>query len=86
VACTKARFNSEPFNGVQDHKARNVGGELSISGVFEFFSVGIEQEACNVFARNGGGFFNEFPAVVIDPRSTHTGALRALAGECKSEH
>ena len=33
-----------------------------------------------------GGFGDEFPAVMVDPGTSHTGSLRALSGKCESEH
>ena len=76
----------EPFDGVEDHQARDEGGELGVPGVAEFVGVGVEEESADVPAGDLAGLADEVPAVVVDPGATHSGTLRPLSGEGEREH
>jgi hypothetical protein len=70
-----AGLDTEAFDGVEDDEAGDEGGELRVAGVAEFVGVGVEQEAGDVAFGHLRGLIDEFPALVVGPRSAHARPL-----------
>jgi hypothetical protein len=86
VAGGHGAAHAERLDGVVDHEAQDVGGELGVLGAAELVGVGIEQEGGHVAPARLGGSGHDRPRGVIDPGPAHAGLLGSLTGEREGEH
>ena len=86
VAGAEARLDAEALDGVEHHQARHERRQLGVAGVAQLVGVGVEEQLGDVALGDLAGLLDELPALVVDPRPTHPGSLRALAGEREGEH
>jgi hypothetical protein len=85
VAGTNRGFDSETFHGIQHHEAAHEGSELCVTRVLELVGIGIQEETTYIALSDIGGLVNQFPTVMVLPRTTHAWALRSLSGKQKRE-
>ena len=86
VPGAEARLDAEALDGVEDHQAGDERGQLGVAGVPQLVGVGVEEQGGDVAPGDLAGLLDQLPALVVDPRPTHAGSLRALAREREREH
>ena len=86
VAGAEAGVDADALDGVEHHQARHERGQLGVAGVLQFVGVGVEQQLADVSSGDLARLVDQLPALVIDPRSTHSWTLRSLTGERECEH
>ncbi len=86
VAGAEAGVDADAFDGVEHHQARHERGQLRVAGVLQLVGVGVEQQLADVTPGDLARLVDQLPALVIDPRPTHSWTLRSLTGERECEH
>ena len=86
VPCAVARFDAEPFGGIEDHQARHEGRQLSVAGIAQLVGVGVEEQFADVTLSDLARLADELPTLVVGPRPAHPRTLRPLSGKREGEH